>query len=138
MQLAELPLSQVDLISTVERQHIRVEDPDRVQEAAIEFYDNLKDQIQRILSSGSTEAIEVIYRTDELAVISLDSALASAGFDNLGVDDPELRRAVGCWNALSTKSKMDYTHGGRPGYDSFVVPVDWSGLRTSLFEKSQN
>lgn len=121
---AELPLSQIDLIDTIERDYVWVDDPDRVQEAAIEFYDQLEGQISR-LNDEDSSSITVVHKTDELAIISLYEILSESGFENIGVEDPELKRAVGCWMTLSTTTQMDYMHCGRIGYDSFIVPADW-------------
>ena len=124
MSIAELPLSDEMLFDTVEKSHIPVDDPARLEHAAFEFYNRFKS----VLNSFEIEefdGIDLIYASTEYALLSIEEPFSKAAFENTHVDDEDVQRALSCWMTTSTAELIDYTHGGRHMHGSFLIPAEW-------------
>lgn len=81
---------------------------------------NLQQELQLVRDDP---AVETIFKTEYWEAISVDRHLADVVYQQVGVDDEELRRALSFCHTLAMPEWMDYRHGGRPGRDSFVIPA---------------
>lgn len=90
-------------------------------EAAVDVpWVNLQHELQIVRDDP---AVETIFETEYWEAISVDSSLAKVVYQQAGVDDEEVRRALSFCHTLAMPEWMDYTHGGRPGRDSFIIPA---------------
>lgn len=96
--------------------HIHVED-----ESAIDVpWANLQHELQLVRDDP---AVETIFKTEHWEAISVDGRLADVVYQQVGIDGEKVRRALSFCHTLAMPEWMDYSHGGRPGRDSFVIPA---------------